>query len=339
MVVISTNKAKYFLSVAILATLAMLVVGPYKVAGSHSIKVTVPFIGKIDTLGLVKVTAHTGSVAKSLNRSWFGDSIYEDFVMDWARKNGIETIRGTFASRSPIEPEKEITVTTDIETGLPYLGRHFNVLNWHYSRIVIKLIDLNDNKVIGEVEYIRPFMRMDPHDIFEMILNQLLNKQYGLTDFSRWERRLFTKSHIAIDLPFGFHGYDDKAYDDKYPSVPVLSLFLHELKHKDGVSFGLTIFFDEMTQEKFVRIKEEMRNVTNKDTLEYLTWLSQHHEEISKRNELPVNGPFINYIKDYSNRQGRMVRASAGLNSTLRQDGPLPDEVAITRLLNSVELE
>ncbi len=73
--------------------------------------------------------------------------------------------------------------------------------------------------------------------------------------------------------------------------------------------------------------------------MDYLKWLSEIHEELAKRYEFPVNGAYINYIKDYRKRQGRMVRATATLNFKLRPQGPSADELAITHMLNSVEVQ
>lgn len=59
-------------------------------------------------------------------------------------------------------------------TGLPRLGRHFDLITEYIDFVNIKLIDGKSNKLIGEVEYHRPFLAKNPPYLIRDMMNSLV---------------------------------------------------------------------------------------------------------------------------------------------------------------------
>lgn len=301
----------------------------------NSIKVSIPLKGSIQNYKSLLIQAKCTPTSLG-----FDDLVIKGDVRDWARKNGIEPISLNLTKKGSRLTDVLVRVEATASRGFPYIGKHFSIEWWHYSRIRIGFVDPHTDEIIGEAQYDRPFFKNAPRQVFELMLDSISRKQYGLTDFSAWERRQFEKSKISIDLPIGFSGYADEALSKKLEwYTTVLTLHFHDIKKENRISSGLYIFFDEMTPEKFSRMKEKARSAQDKKTMDYVHWLSEFHDEVTKRDELPQNGPFTTYIKDYRNREGRMIRAKASLNNKLRPGGPAKDEKAIMHMLNSVEVQ
>ena len=336
--IVFKKKISFFIFVVVIIICLLIVSRIYQTAGADSMKIAVPLKDSMADYKSVLVRGRYTSIAPSLDPSWFHDFVLEDIIATWAENNGMVPMRSQSAFEGKRKFDMIISVETDVETGLPYLGRHFKILNWHLAHISIRFIEAHSNELVCESQYNRPFLEMDPDDVYSMMLDKMVQKRYGLTDFSSWEHRQFDKSKIAIDLPVGFTGFTDREFNKKYPDMTILSLRFHETKGKNRVTSGLDIYFKEMTLDRYGKIKDEASETTQNEMHEYLQWLSLFHKELTKRNEFARYGSFTKYIKDYKNQQGRMVRAMAILNFKLRPEGPAIDDLSITRMLNSVEV-
>jgi len=69
--------------------------------------------------------------------------------------------------------------------GLPRFGRHFDLITEYIDFVSIKLIDSKTNKLIGEVEYRRPFLAKNPPHLVRDMMNALTQSGSGRLDDAR----------------------------------------------------------------------------------------------------------------------------------------------------------
>jgi hypothetical protein len=331
------RKIIFILILVAIATTVSALAWIYQSPNSDTIRVIVPLKGNIQAYKLVLVQGRC-TPAKYLG--FTDDRGLEHDVIIWAENNGMEAHERDLYRDGTRAPDMLISTEARIVRGLPYLNRHFGIEYWHYGHIKIRFVDPHSNEIIGEVHYDRPFLKYAPSNIYKLMLDRITQKRYGLTDFSKWERRQFEKSKIAMDLPVGFYGYHDRAVTKESEwYTNVLTLHFHDIKLDNDVFSGLGIYFEEMTPDKFSRMREEARATPNKEMVDYVHWFSDFHDDVAKRDEFAANGPYTKYIKDYRNRKGRMIRAEAVLNNKLRPEGPAIDDQAIIRMLKSVDVQ
>jgi hypothetical protein len=307
----------------------------HQIAGSNYVKVTIPFKGKIQDYKFVLVEGKYTSPPK-----YGGDEFYiENSVINWLEKNGMEGNDRTINLNQKIA-DLVINVEIKQEYGIPYSGRHFSINFIHQGDIKIQFFDNKLNSVVGEAYYHRPFFKYTNFDIIKIILDMIVQYQYGLTEFSRWEQKNFEKSKISIELPSKFFGFRDREVEKEtewYKNI--LTLYFHKRKIKDRISYGLDIYFEEMEPNYYFNNQSDSKNSSKKDIVYDSRGPHYFHTKVEKHDLYPGSGPWLYYIKDYKNDRGRIVRGMAVLNIKLRPEGPLIDEQAISHILNSVEIQ
>jgi hypothetical protein len=279
-------------------------------AGSECITVTTPLSVPISHFKSAYVSNDVGSS-----------------IALWLGKNDIEKVYSRQAA--------DLEVKCESERGWapPQLGRHFDVIAEGYTKISIKFVDIASNAVIGEVQYKRPKVKVDIHNLWDQMLDKLTGQQYGLTDFSKWEKRTFPKSRLMMDVPAGFRNIGEKSHPGN-----LLTFYMHPMGPAD------TRLFIEVTIFDSVKAEEEKRSILNgpnarndPEYRRYFEWQLSYQPEFTNMPEFKVNGPRMNYLRDLKTKTGEIIRARASLNTQLRPEGYAVDETAIKRILESLE--
>lgn len=65
--------------------------------------------------------------------------------------------------------------------GLPRLIRHFKIKTTYITKVNIKLFDNSSNELLGEIDYKRPWARLNPNRFIFSLIEQLLNSKNSTT--------------------------------------------------------------------------------------------------------------------------------------------------------------
>ena len=234
--------------------------------------------------------------------------------------------------------EADIEIIYENEKGwaLPRFGRHFDIISEGFTKINVKLIDINDAHVIGEARYKRPLFNQDMPYVVDRILDKLTKQPIGLTDFSEWEKRKFPNSRLIIEVPINLRNYHDKGVPDDF-----LTIWMHQMPSKNGaLNSQLFIQFKKFDPEKAkaekIRILNSLKAQQNPEYHDRFSWELSYQPVFTSKSEFAVNGPVTIYLRDYKTKNGDIIRAQANLNNSLRPEGSKVDENAIKRMFESL---
>ena len=250
----------------------------------------------------------------------------------WLGRNHVESVYSRQKSA-----DLEVQCESDIGWALPEMGPCGNISTKDYRKIIIRFIDTASNKVIGEVKYKRPGIKWGMRGVLDQMLDTLTSQQYGLTDFTKLEKRSFPKARLRLELPGSFRNVDETPYSDT-----LLSLYMHPMASKDGPAQSqLFIQFKIFDIAKAEAEKQTILKGANaQNAPEYrkrYEWELSYQPNFTNMAEFAVNGPWMIYLRDLKTKEGRIIRARADLNTQLRPEGYAVDERAIKRIFESLE--
>ncbi|MFC1884860.1 hypothetical protein ACFL2O_08820 [Thermodesulfobacteriota bacterium] len=105
---------------------------------------------------------------KEINGSYISHQIW-----NWFDENGIEA--NVYSKGDSNKSRLKIQCLYNVDWGMPSITRHFRIELKYVTKVNIKFIDLEKDKTIGEVEYVRHWKAENPKDYIKMMLEKLAN--------------------------------------------------------------------------------------------------------------------------------------------------------------------
>lgn len=219
-------------------------------------------------------------------------------------------------------------------TPIPTFRKGLSILTYTF-------INNKNNEIVGEVEYSRPFYKIQGPSISELMFQKLTEFEPGLTDFSQWSKITMSESKIRIELPKDFCDYSDSS--NKTDTWFCVNIKMHSLvdSYSHGVAHSLLrITFEKKTKKEFIN---EMKNNLESAPAEFRDskqkkWETTFHNQFTKSENLEYNDFQYEYRKDYEVNGGYVIRSHATRFKNIPNANIIEDEKAIRKIMESLQI-